>query len=68
MNWIRNLIILTVFSILPLQGFCDLFWVCYQDTIQSVINDIQRSGGRIIDIQTTRLNEYCTSYTIKYRN
>lgn len=63
----KSLILLSLLAILPAQGFCDRFWVCYQDNIQKYINEIQLDGGIISDIQTVRVNEMVVSYTIRYR-
>lgn len=62
----KNIILMTILSILPLQGFCDLFWVCDQTVIQDQINTIEQGGGVVLDIQSTRLNDSCISYIIRF--
>jgi len=63
----KSKIFLTLLTLLPVHGFCDRFWVCDQTIIQEQINDIQKNGGIISDIQVVRLNDYTISYTVKYR-
>jgi hypothetical protein len=68
MRFIKNIILLTAFSVLPMQGFCDLFWVCSAYEIQETLNYLQNNDCRVMSVETNVLNEMCTSYTIRYRN
>ena len=63
----RRFVILSIFLILPIYGFCDRFLVSDQYTINKDIQRIESEGGKVYDVRTTRLSDAIASYTIVYK-
>lgn len=62
----RKYIILSILLAIPLQGFCDRYLVSNKQNVNQDIQTIEKDGGLIKEIKTTRLNDSDASYTIIY--
>lgn len=64
----QKYIFLFIILVMPLQGFCDRYLVSDRKNVNRDIRTIEKDGGVIKDVRTTRLNDYDVSYTIVYEN